>query len=102
LTNGLFIYVLKTRTFFEIPILSPYMSIITKKECSTLVWWQTWLAYLLNCLRRDNGGDGATLLHYHTLWMTRVHLLPMQVVGRWLSVCLYTITNNSMPLHATC
>lgn len=70
-----------------------------RESNSTLIWWKAWVTYLLNCLRCDNGGDGASLLHNHTLLMTRVHLLPMQVTGSWLSVCLHTNTSVMLSSH---
>lgn len=44
--------------------------------------------YLLDSLGCDNGGDCASLLHHHSLLMTRIHRLAMQVAGCGFSVGL--------------
>lgn len=46
------------------------------------------LCHLLDSLRCDDGGDGAPLLHHHSLLMTRVDRLAVQVAGSRLCVCL--------------
>jgi len=60
---------------------------------------------LLDSLGRDDGGDGATLLHHHALLMARIHRLAMQVARCGFSVRLhkhksdYTVTVDIQKSH---
>lgn len=48
------------------------------------------VCYLLHSLGCDNGGDGASLLHHHSLLMARIYRLAMKVAGCRFSVSLQT------------
>ena len=47
------------------------------------------MCYLLHSLGCDDGGDGASLLHHHSLLMGRIHGLAMKVAGCGFSVRLH-------------
>lgn len=63
----------------------------TGSRCRFTLWAleTVCMCYLLDSLGCDNGGDCASLLNHHSLLMTRIHRLAMQVAGCGFSVRLH-------------